>query len=94
MDLFDGTGLGPLILLIVAEAGSLGGGILSCLGGCGAVSLFLSFVPCERLILLFEAFLFHPRLNFLLNEVPDDGVPGSSGLDAVGVDIFCGFVNF
>lgn len=88
MDLFNGAGLGPLMLLMVAEAGSLGGGILSCLGGCGAVSEPLSVLLCDRLILLFEAFLFHPRLNFLLNEVPDDGVPGSSGLEAVGVDIF------
>jgi hypothetical protein len=37
---------------------------------------------------------FHPRLNFLRREVPEDGVVGSSGLEAVGVAVFCVFVNF
>lgn len=46
------------------------------------------------LMLLLEVLRFHPRLNFLRNEVPDDGVLGSSGLEAVGVAVFCGLVNF
>lgn len=45
-------------------------------------------------MLLFDVLRFQPKLNFRRSEVPEDGVPGSSGLDAVGVDTFCVLVNF
>jgi hypothetical protein len=77
----EGLGLLPVVLrlLTVADTGSLGGGMLSCLGGCGGYSASRSLVafdtpPCWDK-LAFDVLLFHPRLNFLLSEVPfDDGV--------------------
>jgi hypothetical protein len=32
-------------------------------------------------MLLFEVLRFHPRLNFLRNDDPEEGVVGSSGLE-------------
>ena len=92
MDLIDGLGLGTVAVLrlfIVAEAGSLGGGMLSCLGGCGGYSDSRSLAACERLMLLLEVVLFQPKLSFLRSEDVDEGVVGSSGLDNwVGVLLF------
>lgn len=46
-------------------------------------------------MLFFEVLLFQPRLSFRRREVPEDGVEGSSGLDAlVGVSFLTGFDNF
>ncbi len=84
-----------LKLFIVAEAGSLGGGILSCFGGCGGYSDSRSFAACERLMLFFEVVLFQPKLSFLRSEEVDEGVAGSSGLDTwVGVLLFKGLLTF
>lgn len=46
MDLVDGLGLGTLkfdVLFAVADAGILGGGMLSCFGGWGPCSAAFSF---------------------------------------------------
>ena len=98
VDLTLGLGLGTLWLLevlIVADAGRRGGGMLSCFGGCGGYSDSLSLAACDALMLLFEVLLFQPRLSFRRREVPEDGVEGSSVLDAlVGVSFFTGFANF
>jgi hypothetical protein len=75
---------------VVADAGSLGGGILSCLGGCGGYSEPLSFAAWDRLMLLFELLLFQPKLSLRRRDVPDEGVDGSSGLDGVGGSSFLG----
>lgn len=57
-----------------------------CFGGCGGYSDSLSLAACDILMLLLEVVLFQPILNFLRNdEVEDEGVEGSSGLDCVGV---------
>lgn len=46
-------------------------------------------------MLLFEVLLFQPRLSLRRREVPDEGVEGSSGLEAlVGVSFFAGLANF
>ena len=46
-------------------------------------------------MLFFEVLLFQPRLSLRRREVPEDGVEGSSGLDAlVGVSFLTGFDNF
>jgi len=94
----EGLGLGTVAVLklfIVAEAGNLGGGMLSCFGGCGGYSESRSFAACERLMLFFEVVLFQPKLSFLRSEEVDEGVVGSSGLDNwVGVLLFKGFPNF
>jgi hypothetical protein len=96
--LIDGLGLGTVAVLklfIVAEAGSLGGGMLSCFGGCGGYSESRSFAACERLMLFFEVVLFHPKLSFLRREEVEEGVVGSSGLDNwVGELLFKGFTTF
>ena len=44
-DLSEGLGLGIVDPLQVAEAGNLGGGILSCLQGCDGTSLLRSVGP-------------------------------------------------
>lgn len=83
LDLTDGVGLGGFELpeirkpccLFDAEAGKRGGGIESCrTEWCSALS------SCVRLILDFELLRFQDRLSFLLSELIDDGVGGSSGL--------------
>lgn len=84
-------------LFIVADAGSFGGGIFSCFGGCGAYSKSRSLAACEILILLFDVFLFQLRLSFRRIEVPEDGVASSSGLEisgAGGVSVFDGLFTF
>jgi hypothetical protein len=83
VDLTEGLGEGtvPVFKLFkVAEAGSFGGGILSYFIGWDAYSESRSFAAWEILV-LFEVPRFHPRLSFLLNEDPEEGVEGSSGLE-------------
>lgn len=58
-------------LPVVAETGRRGGGIASCF----VVALFSG---CFSVL---ELLRFHDRLNFLLRELIDEGVWGSSGLD-------------
>ncbi len=82
-DFVEGVGLGGLLvdmLLTVAEMGILGGGMESCLTLCSALS------PCSWPMLFLEALRFQDRLNFLLKELMDDGVGGSSGLESGGGD--------
>lgn len=77
VDLTDGLGL-VTVLLIRAEAGIFGGGMLSCFGGCGGWS------PAELLLLLLlllDVFLFQLKLSFRRNDVPEEGVMGFSGLE-------------
>lgn len=100
VDFNEGLGLGTaweLIFPVVAEAGSLGGGMLSCFGMSGAYSDALSFAARETaaLILDFDVLRFQPRLSFRRSEEVDDGVVGSSGLETcVGVSVFAVRVNF
>lgn len=100
VDLIEGVGLGTEWFdkfPVVADAGSLGGGILSCFGIKGAYSDPLSFAACDAatLMLDLEVLRFHPRLNFRRNEEPEDGVVGSSGLEAcVGVSVLTVFEIF
>ena len=78
----------------MADAGSFGGGMLSCFGGGGAYSESRSFAAWEMLRLFFEVFLFQLRLSFRRIEELEDGVVGSGLEISGGVSIFWGFVNF
>ena len=62
--------------LQVAEAGNLGGGMSSCLGGCGGYSAFRS---AKAWVL--EELLLRLQLNLRRKEVPNDGVSVSTGLE-------------
>lgn len=89
VDLVEGVGLDglELKLVLVAEVGSRGGGIESCL------MLLLSMLSpfgCE--MLFFEALRFQDRLNLRLRELMDEGVGGSSGLERCGGDFSTAFV--
>jgi hypothetical protein len=72
---------------VVAEIGSRGGGIASCL----ALSADFSWAWLAALELL----RFQDRLNFLRRVVIEEGVVGSSGLDSCvgdfGVALMVGF---
>jgi hypothetical protein len=86
LDLIDGVGLAGLPagrLFIVLEAGIRGGGMESCLTFFGS-----PFSAWARLPFL-EALRFHDKLSFLLSEVMDEGVGGSSGLESGGGDLAC-----
>jgi hypothetical protein len=63
--------------------------MLSCFGGGGGYSDSRSVAACDRLMLFLEVVLFQLRLSFLRKDEPDEGVPGSSGLECcVGVSVF------
>jgi len=84
LDLIDGAGLGGLAvgrLFMVADAGIRGGGMESCFA-----VLWSPFSPGNWPPFL-EALRFHDRLSFLLSELIDEGVGGSSGLESGGGDL-------
>ena len=87
LDLVEGVGLGGFdveMLLTVADIGMRGGGMESCLMGCSDLS------PGSWLTLAFEALLFQDKLSFRLNELIEDGVGGSSGLERGGEFLVAG----
>lgn len=96
----EGLGLGISLsllprLFIVVEVGNLGGGILSCFGGGGGLLASLPPAACEALAVFFEPDRFQPRLSFLRNEVVEDGVGGSSGLEtSAGVSVLATLFTF
>ena len=86
-----GLGLGSSGPFQVAEAGSLGGGMSSCLGGFGGRSASLSAAVCA-----FEVLRLRVKLNLRRRELPKEVLPTSpelvaSMLDASSLDTFLGF---
>lgn len=81
----DGVGLEDFVvgmLFVVADAGIRGGGMEPCFNG-----LLSAFSAWGWPLPFFDALRFHDRLSFLLSDVMDEGVGGSSGLDSGGGDL-------
>ncbi len=91
--LWLGLGLGSSGPFQVAEAGSLGGGMSSCFGGCGGKSPSLSAAVCAL-----EALRLRVKLSLRRRELPKEVATASielvvSMLDASSLETFLGFCN-
>jgi hypothetical protein len=89
VDLTEGLGLGTTGPIQVADAGSFGGGMLSCFCVCVGYSGPRSVAAYE----VFDELLLQLRLSFRRSEDADEGVSGSAGLDDCGVSFFTSLMD-